>query len=354
MSELLTSFLSEPRLLVAAATLVLGLLFGALAESSQFCFLGGFRDQAEGQGRARLAAFAAGSLAALALTQMLVAFGVVDLKTSIYLSAIAALPAVAFGGFLFGVGAAMTRGCAGRLTILTATGNLRALIVIVVVAIAGYAAMRGLFAPLRTTIESFARPAAAQADLAASAGLGAGGRMALAALAALGALALVRIAGVWRGVAAIMIGAIIAASWAASSILGDDGFDKLAAWSPSFINPLATGLIYVLTYTGAKIDAGVTFLCGVLAGAFLSSLAGGRAKLISFESPRQTLRYLAGGVLMGVGGVMAIGCSTGQGLSGLSTLAPASFVAIAAIGAGMWAGVAWDTRAASAPAAARA
>jgi uncharacterized protein len=65
---------------------------------------------------------------------------------------------------------------------------------------------------------------------------------------------------------------------------------------------------------------------------------------VSFENPRQTVRYLAGGVLMGVGGVMAIGCSTGQGLSGLSTLAPASFVAIAAIAAGMWAGVAFEAR----------
>jgi uncharacterized membrane protein YedE/YeeE len=104
----------------------------------------------------------------------------------------------------------------------------------------------------------------------------------------------------------------------------------------------------VLTYTGAKIDAGVAFLCGVLIGAFLSSWAGGRAKLVSFESPRQTLRYLCGGVLMGFGGVLAIGCSTGQGLSGLSTLAPASFVAIAAICAGMWAGVSYDLRGAPA------
>ena len=65
---------------------------------------------------------------------------------------------------------------------------------------------------------------------------------------------------------------------------------------------------------------------------------------MSFETPRQTVRYLAGGALMGFGGVMALGCSTGQGLSGVSTLAPASFLALAAIIAGMWAGVAMDAR----------
>ncbi|MFN3891756.1 MAG: YeeE/YedE thiosulfate transporter family protein [Beijerinckiaceae bacterium] len=338
------AFLSEPRLLVAAATLMVGVAFGALAESSQFCLLGGMREAAEGKGRSRLAAFGAAALAAVATTQALVGLGHLDLGSALYLNAIAALPAVALGGFLFGVGAAMTRGCAGRLTVLSATGNLRALVVIVVVAIAGYAAMRGLFAPIRTEIESWARPSAAQADLIGGLGLGESARIAFAIAAGFGALALARIAGLGRGAAAIAIGALIAGSWSASSILGDDGFDKLAPWSPSFINPLGSGLLYVLTYTGAKIDAGVTFLGGVLIGAFLSSIAGGRAKLVSFESPRQTVRYLGGGLLMGVGGVMAIGCSTGQGLSGLSTLAPASVVAIAAIAAGMWAGIAFETR----------
>lgn len=344
------SFLSEPRLLVAAATLVIGVFFGALAESSQFCLLGGLRENAEGGGRSRLSAFGAAVLAAIAVTQGLVGLGYLDLSPALYLTAVAALPAVAIGGFLFGIGAAMTRGCAGRLTVLSATGNLRALLVIIVVAIAGYAAMRGLFAPLRTEIEAIGRPAAAYPDLVRGAGLNETFRILVALAAAAGAFALARVAGLGRGLAGVAIGALIAGSWSVSSILGDDGFDKLAPWAPSFINPLGNGLLYVLTYTGAKIDAGVTFLAGVLIGSFLSALAGGRAKLVSFESPRQTVRYLSGGVLMGVGGVMAIGCSTGQGLSGLSTLAPASFVAIAAIAAGMWIGVAYETRGAASPA----
>ncbi len=344
------AFLSEPRLLVAAATLIIGIAFGALAESSQFCLLGGIRETAEGGGRSRLAAFGAAALAAVGVTQGLVSFGYLDLSPALYLTAVAALPAVAIGGFLFGIGAAMTRGCAGRLTVLSATGNLRALLVIVVVAIAGYAAMRGLFAPLRTEIETIGRPAAAYPDLVRGAGLSETFRILVSIAAMAGAVALARIAGFWRGAAAIAIGAIVAGAWSASSILGDDGFDKLAPWAPSFINPLGNGLLYILTYTGAKIDAGVTFLVGVLIGAFLSARAGGRAKLVSFESPRQTVRYLTGGVLMGVGGVMAIGCSTGQGLSGLSTLAPASFVAIAAIAAGMWVSVAYEVRGAASPA----
>ena len=65
-----------------------------------------------------------------------------------------------------------------------------------------------------------------------------------------------------------------------------------------------------------------------------------------FDGPRQMLRYLGGAILMGFGGVMALGCTTGQGLSGVSTLSPGSFLAIAAIAAGMWIGIAVDSRAA--------
>lgn len=357
MPEYLTSFFafaSEPRLAVAAAMLALGVAFGALAEASQFCLQGGVREAVERKGPQRLAAFFAAALAALALTQSLVAAGVADLGPSIYLTALAAFPSVALGGFLFGVGAAMTRGCAGRLTILAGAGNLRALVVVIVVAIVGYATMRGLAAPLRMEIEALARPAAAQPDLVSGAGLGSGARLAIAALAAAGAAALVRVAGFARGLAALAIGALVAGSWAASAILGDDGFEKLAPWSPSFINPLGASLMYALTYTGARIDAGVAFLGGVVVGAMGSALLRGSARLVSFESPRQTLRYLAGGALMGFGGVLAIGCSTGQGLSGLSTLAPASLVAIASIVAGMWAGAAYERRGQTAGAPARA
>ncbi len=260
------SFLSEPRLLVAAAILLLGVLFGALAESSQFCLLGGIRDTVDGAGWSRLSAFGAAALVAVAVTQGLVGLGYLDLSPALYLTAIAALPAVAIGGFMFGVGAAMTRGCAGRLTVLTATGNLRALVVIIVVAIAGYAAMRGLLAPLRMEVESLGRPAAAYPDIVRAVGLSETFRIVLAFAAALGAFALARVAGLYRGLAGVAIGALIAGAWSASSILGDDGFDKIAPWAPSFINPLGSSLIYLLTYTGARIDAGVTFIAGSSSG----------------------------------------------------------------------------------------
>lgn len=341
LAEPFAELLADPRLALAAAGAAIGLAYGVLAESSRFCLLSGLRDVRDGVRPVRLFAFAAAALAALALTQALIARGVADPSASVYLAAPVGLPGVVLGGLLFGLGAALTRGCAGRLTVLAATGNLRALSVILVLALAAYATMRGVLAPLRLPIEALGRPAAPAPDLAAGLGLSRG---VVAAVAGLGALALARAAGLRAGLSALALGALTAAGWAAFFAFGDDGLDKLQPWSVAFVAPLANGVQYLMTFTGAKIDFGVAFAGGVLGGAFLSALAGRRLTLQSFEAPGQTLRYLAGGVSMGFGGVLALGCTVGQGLAGLSTLAPASLAALAAIAVGMALGLLLEKR----------
>lgn len=343
----MNTFNFEPEQAVALTALITGIVFGILSESSQFCLLGGLRELRMGQGRQRLAAFGMASLTALALTQAAVGLGYAEVTGSVYLSSPTSLIAVIAGGLLFGLGAALTRGCAGRLTVLASTGNLRSLLVIVVLGLAAYATMRGILAPLRLQIEAFGKPAAPSHDLLTGAGFsGAGPRMALG-LAALGiALALLPVAGLRRGIAGLGIGLLVTVGWLASTQLGDDGFGKVQPWSAAVVSPLGNGLVYLLTYTGSKVDFGIAFIGGVLVGAFASARMSGRFRLQSFESPRQTLRYLGGAVLMGFGGVLALGCSTGQGLSGISTLAPASFAAFAAIAGGMWLGLAVERRSA--------
>lgn len=346
MSEGLAFLFSAPYLAVSAAAAGLGVLFGVLAESSQLCLLGGMREARAGTGQRRLAAFFIAVLVALAATQALVASDVIDLSGSVYLATASALPAIVVGGLLFGFGAALTRGCAGRLTVLAATGNLRALIVVVTLGLVAYATMRGILAPARLPLEALAKPASPYPDLAAS--LGASGRFAIATAAAAVALWLSLRAGRFHAIAAGAIGLIIAAGWCASALLGDDGFEKLQPWSAAFVAPLGNALQYLLTFTGAKINFGIAFVGGVLVGAFVSSFVAGRAQLQSFENSKQTLRYLAGGALMGFGGVLALGCTAGQGMAGIATLAPASFVALAAIAVGMWAGLLYDERQTSA------
>jgi uncharacterized membrane protein YedE/YeeE len=338
----------EPGQAVALAALLIGIAFGILSESSQFCLLGGLREARHGQGRQRLAAFGVAALAALAFTQIAVGLGYADVTGSVYLSGATSVIAVIVGGLLFGLGAVLTRGCAGRLAVLAPTGNLRALVAIIVLGLMAYATMRGILAPLRLRIEAFGRWPAHSDALSAWGLASESSHVVIGVIGLIVAASLLPLAGARRGLAALGIGIVVTLGWIASTQLGDDGFEKIQPWSAAFVSPLGNGLVYLITYTGSKIDFGIAFIGGVLVGAFASAQLSRRVRLVTFESPRQTVRTLAGATLMGIGGVMALGCTTGQGLSGVSTLAPMSFAALASIAAGMWLGLAFETRRAAA------
>ncbi|MGB0440298.1 MAG: YeeE/YedE thiosulfate transporter family protein, partial [Paracoccaceae bacterium] len=129
--------------------LVLGGAFGALAEGTRFCLrravVGTDRRHAAGTWLAALAV-------ALAGTQALVSLGYVDFSDHRYLVSDVAVPMIVLGGVMFGAGMVLTRGCVSRLTVLGASGNLRALLVLVVFAVTAHATLKGVLAPVRTAL----------------------------------------------------------------------------------------------------------------------------------------------------------------------------------------------------------
>jgi hypothetical protein len=116
-----------------------------------------------------------------------------------------------------------------------------------------------------------------------------------------------------------LVGLAVVAGWAVTGIVGFDEFEPTQLQSLSFVAPVGEGLQYLMIFTGVSANYVIALLGGVLAGAFGSALIGGRVRFKGFQSEGSLLRYIAGGVLMGFGGVTALGCSVGQGLSGLST-----------------------------------
>jgi hypothetical protein len=130
------------------------------------------------------------------------------------------------------------------------------------------------------------------------------------------------------------IGLLVAAGWYATGYLGADDFNPTPVASLTFIAPIADSLQYVMLSTGSTLNFGIATVGGVFAGSLVTALATGRFHWEGYQSPRHMLRSAGGAALMGSGGVMAFGCSIGQGLTGLSTLALASFVAVAGILAG--------------------
>lgn len=309
--------------------LTLGVLFGILAERTKFCFRRGIAGEDAKQARG---VWAMGFAAAIIGTQAAVAMGWVGFADHRYHASALPVAAILAGGVMFGAGMILTRGCISRLTVLGATGNLRALTVVAVFAIAAHATLKGVLAPLRTSLGSIT------IGLGESTGFNAlpGGPLPWTGLiAALALVIALRSGNRWTMlVQAALLGLLVAAGWAGTGWLLYDDFDPIAMESLSFTSPMAESLFWVIASTAVPAGFGAGLIGGTLVGALLSSLASRRFRWQSFSSPGETGRYLTGAVLMGVGGVLAGGCTIGAGLSGTATLSFAAFLALAAIAAG--------------------
>ena len=122
-------------------------------------------------------------------------------------------------------------------------------------------------------------------------------------------------------------------------MLGFDDFEPAPLTSLTYVAPTGNALVYLMTFTGATINFGIASVGGVVLGAFVSAILRGNFHLATFADVQDMLRNISGGALMGFGGVMALGCTIGQGLTGISTLALGSVIAILAIIAGGVAGL---------------
>lgn len=316
-----------PRHGAIAFGLILGLAFGVLAEVTRFCL----RRAVAGERSARAPAAAVWLTAlasALIGTQIAVAQGLVSFSDHRFLATDLPLAAIVIGGLLFGAGMVLTRGCASRLTVLAGTGNLRAVLVLLVFAIAAHAALKGVLAPAVSALSAVTLPLA-QASLP--------GAPLFWGVIAAGIAA----AAIWRAqlpprdvFLAALLGLLVPAGWVGTGYVLLDEFDPITFESLAFTSAAANTLFWSVAATSIPAGFGTGLLFGVLLGAAISARLGGRFAWQSFETPRQTGRYMAGAVLMGVGGVLAGGCTIGAGLSGVPSLSIAALLALAAIAAG--------------------
>jgi uncharacterized membrane protein YedE/YeeE len=334
--------------IVVYAGLLIGLAYGAVALLSGFCLLSGLRGWwADGDSRL-IRTFALALGVAIAAVQLLAARGVVDLGKSIYLQPSFSAPLMFVGGLLFGYGMVLSNGCGSRALVLLGRGNLRSFVVVIVLGIAAQMTLKGLVAPARIAVLQLSQTAPKIISLPAllsAFGVGESFARTLAASVIAGALIIFAFAHApfqrsWGQIAAgIAVGLLVAAGWFATGYLGADDFNPAAVTSLTFIAPIADSVQYAMLSTGLTLNFGITMVAGVFAGSLVTALATRRFHWEGFTSPRHMLRSIGGAALMGAGGAMAYGCSIGQGLTGLSTLALASFVAVAGILSGTAAGL---------------
>jgi uncharacterized membrane protein YedE/YeeE len=265
-------------------------------------------------------------------TQGAVSAGLIGFEAHRFHAADLPVLAIVAGGLLFGAGMVLTRGCVSRLTVLLGGGNLRALSVLLVFAVTAHATMKGALAPVAVALGGLTLPLG---DAAALSALPGGGLLWGAVLAAAALAAAFRSGARPVHLAlAVLIGLLVPAGWAGTGFVLYDDFDPIAMQSLSFTGPFADTLFWGVAATSIPANFGVGLIGGTLAGAFAAALGTGRFRWQSFESPAQTGRYMAGGALMGVGGVLAGGCTVGAGLAGVPTLGVSALLALAAIAAG--------------------
>jgi len=310
--------------------ILVGILFGLLGQVTKFCF----RRSLIGDDRRLAAGVWLMALAFAVLgTQIAVAFELISFADHRFMISDLPIAAIAFGGLLFGAGMVLTRGCVSRLTILAGSGNLRAALVIVVFAIVAHATLKGVLAPLRVALGSLTVDVGNAISLANLPG----GALVWSGLIVLGALAIALRSG--NGVGALVMGAtiglLVPLAWVGTGFILFDEFDPIAMESLSFTSPAAEGLFWVVASSSIPAGFGVGLFGGVLVGALIASVTFGGFGWQSFETPAQTGRYIAGAALMGVGGVLAGGCTLGAGLSGVPTLSLAAILAIVTIGVGV-------------------
>ncbi|WP_349768741.1 YeeE/YedE family protein [Rhodobacter sp. NTK016B] len=326
-------------MMAALVGLGAGIVLGLSARLGNFCTLGALEMAAYGGDQRRLRLWGIVLAVAIAGTYLGAQAGMIEIGETFY-HQIAWLPmASVVGGLIFGYGMALAGNCGFGALVRFGGGDLRSLVVVVVMGIFGFITLSGPLAPLRVALFP-QEPARAPQGIAVTleSVLGLPQLMTaliIAALFLIWALAYgpLRRAprdiawGVVAGLAIVM--ALLGTSWINRESFGEVGVEGL-----SFTAPVGRTLIYLMTSTAGGLNFSVGSVIGVMAGALAGSLWRGMFRWEACEDPRELGRQVGGAALMGIGGVIALGCSVGQGVSAFATLAWSAPVTLAAICAG--------------------
>jgi len=349
------------------ASFALSVVFGAIAQRTHFCTMGAVADIVNIGDWSRMRMWLLAVGVAMIGFNTMVGLGWLEAGKSVYGVPRMVWLSNAAGGLLFGVGMVLASGCGSKTLVRVGGGNLKSLVVLLVLGVSAYATLRGITAVLRVaTVDTVATTLAPGQDLPSLLAPATG--MAKAQLAwllggalglALVAFALARPEG--RSVDALLgglgIGAVVAGVWWVSGRLGhlaehpqtlEEVFlvtNSRSMESLSFVAPVAYALDWLILFSDKSkgLTIGIVSTAGVIVGSALMALATRSFRWEGFRGVEDTANHLVGAVLMGVGGVTAMGCTIGQGLSGVSTLALGSFIALAGIIGGALIGLRWQT-----------
>lgn len=322
---------------LAAGGAAIGLLFGFFVQRSRFCLRAAVIDVWRGRFGERLVVWLLAFATAVVAVQALTLAGWLDVSGARQMSNRGSLSGALLGGALFGIGMVMTRGCASRLLILSANGNLRALLSGLVFAVTAQAALGGALEPWRTAVASWWLVDGGSArNLLARLGLDAGAGLAFGLLWLAGGIWFSLRAGnrLWLWVGGVGTGLTVALAWWFTHAVSVASFDPVAINGLTFSGPSAQWLMRVLNSPAPAFDFDAAMLPAVFAGSALGALIRREFRIEGFHNGLTMLRYIAGAVAMGFGSVLAGGCAVGAGMTGGAIFSLTAWLALV----GMWLG----------------
>ncbi|MBZ8132001.1 YeeE/YedE family protein [Afifella sp. IM 167] len=341
----------DAQLWLPFAGLAAGIVLGYAARVSRFCTLSALERYWYAGDGTGLRTWVLAAAAALVATQAMAFAGLVEPSRSFYLSPAFGLSGAIGGGLLFGFGMALVGTCGFGAVIRLGGGSLRSLVVLTALGLAALATQRGILGKARILlVDDMALDLSFAGDQSlgslASALIGLDLRLPVAAAAAAAMLFWVFKDRAYRGkgrqiLAGTGIGFVIAFGWLATTFAAGHAFGPVQIEAGSFVVPVGDTILQMITFTGDLPDYGVGLVVGTLAGAALGAWRHQEVRWEACDDARELGRHLLGGTLMGVGGVAAMGCTIGQGVSAVSVLALSAPIVMISIVVGAKMGLGW-------------
>lgn len=311
--------------------LIIGIGFGVIAQKNQFCFSGSIKDYILTKSTKRAASVIMAMIVAIISTTIMANHFEIDLTQTSYFKNNINYFAIIFGGVLFGSGMMLADGCSSRSLVKFGQGDTNALVTLIFIAIFAYATTKGLLfgilnpfinSPMLIEWSSYIENT--QMNI----------YVVLAILTTILLYLVKKIKRIFSLIDGMLLGLLISVAWYITGVLGQESFERtIALTGITFVYPIGKTLELFTYYEVNELSFAISTICGVLIGTFGMSFANKRYSFgCTANQNMNKVKYnMIGGSLMGVGGVLAIGCTVGQGLTGLSTLAFASLLAILSI-----------------------
>ncbi len=336
---------------LAFAGLGAGILLGFVARANHFCTMSALERMWYADDRRGVRTWMLAAATALIATQSLQALGMVDTESSFYIHSSFAWVGAIAGGIAFGFGMALVGTCSFGALVRLGGGSLRSLIVLIVLGLAAMSAQKGLVAQARVALSDNHA-----IDLSEMGGQSIGAlaswwtkhdlTLTIALAAGFALLCWIFSDRRYRGhtgsiLTGLTIGLIITFGWWATTYATEHSFEVVQIEAGSFVVPVADTILHAITFTGVVPDYGVGLVLGVIAGAAVCAAWKRDVRWEACDDARELSRHLAGGALMGFGGVFAMGCTIGQGVTGISALALSAPLVLASIFLGAKLGLAY-------------